>query len=82
MKKVNLVAFIPALLTAAVLIGSWLIVLSSVSLETITRGHLVLFRFSDSALTATTVLMLVGVVILSISVASIVERVAGRGEKH
>ena len=60
------------LFLATVLIGSWLFALASIAVAEITRGGVVLFRPSNTYIVASTFLMLVGVVLLSIQLVAVV----------
>ncbi|GEM_PF-6062030 len=57
---------------AALLIGSWLASLMSLTLAEATRGSIVLFHPSDWYIVISTFLMLSGVVLLSIQLVSVI----------
>ena len=63
------------IVVALLLIGAWLAGLASEALITITRGSFTLFEPTNTYMVVATFAMLLGVVLLSIQVASILEHV-------
>lgn len=60
-------------LLSGMLIGVWLFTLAAIAIETFTREEVVLFHPSEAAIVVATFLMLLGVTLLSIQIARILE---------
>ncbi|MBI4295366.1 MAG: hypothetical protein HY669_04280 [Chloroflexi bacterium] len=73
MKKFNWRTALLTIAVAGLLIGSWLFMLVSETLITVSRGRLVMLEPTSTYMVVTTFAMLLGVVLLSIQIASILE---------
>lgn len=78
MRKVELSRILLPLLLGALLVGVWLGLVGSISLEVIAGERFVPFHPSEGLLTLATFLMLGGVALMSIEVAALVEALSHR----